>query len=197
MLFSACSHSEMRINYLMYLVILSSLCSVLSFFHFSVWTYWKSKLCYVPGPSLSAILLLQDLGVLVANIILTILLQYLQFLYWFGQFCCSNSLKQNLRLLSQRRRPDDADSLSTPVGGPVTRPDHCKLLHSCQQPNQVYCRLELSLHSWSITRYWQAWVIHGCMEKIIHCCDMHICRIKFIWIMSYVTLCRVQRLQFT
>ncbi|XP_048539464.1 uncharacterized protein LOC125518685 [Triticum urartu] len=46
-------------------------------------------------------------------------------------------LKQNLRLLSQRRRPDGAESLSTPVGGPVTRPDHCKLLHSCQQPNQV------------------------------------------------------------
>ena len=96
MLFSACSHSEMRINYLLYLVLLSSLCSVLSFFPLPGLTYWKSKLCYVPGPSLSAILLLQDLGVLVADIILTILLQYLQFLYWFGQFYCCNSLKQNL-----------------------------------------------------------------------------------------------------
>ena len=51
------------------------------FFFTSGLTYWKSKLCYVPGPYLSAILLLQDLGVLMDDIILTILLQYLQFLY--------------------------------------------------------------------------------------------------------------------
>ncbi|XP_037446868.1 uncharacterized protein LOC119316615 [Triticum dicoccoides] len=68
-------------------------------------------------------------------------------------FVCVHSLKQNLHLLSQRRRPDGADSLSTPVGGPVMRPDHCKLLHLCQQPNQVEVVVLAPLFCFMLMRY--------------------------------------------